>query len=57
MVSSGAKKKTPPNESKTDKTDPKVARKGVADALRSAYQETVNEEVPQDLLNLLGKLG
>ncbi|MFD1950253.1 NepR family anti-sigma factor [Sphingomonas arantia] len=26
-------------------------------ALRSAYQRTVNEDVPADLLDLLGKLG
>ena len=25
-------------------------------ALRSAYQQTVNEQIPDDLLDLLGKL-
>lgn len=28
----------------------------VVDALRSAYRETVDEEVPPDFLDLLGKL-
>lgn len=28
----------------------------VGQALRSAYQRTVNEDVPNDLLDLLGKL-
>jgi hypothetical protein len=29
----------------------------VGQALRSAYQRTVNEDVPADLMDLLGKLG
>jgi hypothetical protein len=29
----------------------------VGDALRSVYQRTVNEDIPPDLLDLLGKLG
>jgi hypothetical protein len=29
----------------------------VGQALRSAYQRTVNEQIPPDLLDLLGKLG
>lgn len=28
----------------------------IGNALRSAYQQTINETVPDDLLNLLGKL-
>jgi hypothetical protein len=28
----------------------------VGSALRSAYQQTVNERIPEDLLDLLGKL-
>ena len=45
-------------------TDGKTRRKRVAKApdthvahaLRTAYQETVREDVPDDLLDLLGKL-
>lgn len=40
-----------------EKGDPKAARKSVGDALRSAYQDTINEKVPDELLDLLGKLG
>jgi hypothetical protein len=29
----------------------------VGNALRSVYQRTVNEDIPPDLLDLLGKLG
>lgn len=29
----------------------------VGEALRSAYQRTINEQIPPDLLDLLGKLG
>jgi hypothetical protein len=29
----------------------------VGDALRSAYQRVVNEDVPPEMLDLLGKLG
>ncbi len=29
----------------------------VGHALRSAYERTVNEQIPPDLLDLLGKLG
>jgi hypothetical protein len=41
---------------------PKKKRKGaggtnVGQALRSAYQRTVDEQIPPDLLDLLGKLG
>ncbi len=42
--------------------NPKARKKGasdaeVGDALRSVYQRTVNEDIPPDLLDLLGKLG
>lgn len=30
---------------------------GVSDSLRSAYERTLNEEIPPDMLDLLGKLG
>lgn len=29
----------------------------VGNALRSAYEQTVNEDIPQEMLDLLGKLG
>jgi len=29
----------------------------VGQALRSAYQQTVNEDIPPEMLDLLGKLG
>lgn len=39
--------------------DPRRKRKGdgVGDALRSAYQRTLREEIPPEMLDLLGKLG
>ncbi len=30
---------------------------GVGDALRSAYQRTLSEDIPPEMLDLLGKLG
>ena len=29
----------------------------VGDALRSVYQSTINEDIPPEMLDLLGKLG
>ena len=57
LVSSGAKKKSSPRDKTSNRADPKAARRSVGDALRSAYQEAVDEEVPSELLDLLGKLG
>lgn len=57
LVSSGAKRKSTPRDKTSSTTDPKAARRSVGDALRSAYQEAVDEEVPPELLDLLGKLG
>lgn len=37
------KRKAPPGE--------------VGDALRSVYQRTINEDIPPEMLDLLGKLG
>ncbi|WP_380928129.1 NepR family anti-sigma factor [Sphingomonas arantia] len=37
--------------------DAAIGDANVGQALRSAYQRTVNEDVPADLLDLLGKLG
>ncbi len=44
------------------RSQPKKKKKGSADAdlglaLRSAYQRTIDEQIPPDLLDLLGKLG
>jgi hypothetical protein len=36
--------------------EPAAGSGNVGQALRSAYQRTVNEEIPSDLLDLLGKL-
>ncbi len=41
---------------------PKKKKKGgggadLGNALRSAYQRTIDEQIPPDLLDLLGKLG
>jgi hypothetical protein len=44
-VSPRAKSNTPPDS-------PEVGR-----ALRSVYDDTLNEKIPPDLLDLLGKLG
>jgi hypothetical protein len=35
----------------------KAGASGVGNALREAYQEALREDVPPDLLDLLGKLG
>ncbi len=44
------------------KNQPKKKKKGagsadLGEALRSAYQRTIDEQIPPDLLDLLGKLG
>lgn len=48
--------------SKDDRTDAprkkkRVAGDGVGQALRSAYERTLNEDIPPEMLDLLGKLG
>ncbi|MDB5698625.1 MAG: hypothetical protein JWN69_1429 [Alphaproteobacteria bacterium] len=48
--SSGTKVK--PRAKKKTTESPEVGR-----ALRSVYDETLNEQIPTDLLDLLGKLG
>ncbi len=53
-------KKQPAIAGKTAKRsvpDMPIGDANVGQALRSAYQRTVNEDVPSDLLDLLGKLG
>ncbi len=49
--SSGARVK-PRAKDKTLSDSPEVGR-----ALRSVYDDTLNEKIPTDLLDLLGKLG
>ncbi len=36
---------------------PRKSGDGVGDALRSAYQRTLQEQIPPEMLDLLGKLG
>jgi len=56
------KSELPPNGESTQSRPPAKKRKKFADshqvgrALRSAYQQTVSEEIPQEMLDLLGKL-
>ena len=35
----------------------KAATPEIGNALRSVYQQTVNEDIPPEMLDLLGKLG
>jgi hypothetical protein len=35
----------------------KASHSNVGDALRSVYQHTVDEDIPPEMLDLLGKLG
>lgn len=44
-------KKTPSTDSK------KVGEKDAGSALRQAYQKTVDEKIPDEMLDLLSKLG
>jgi hypothetical protein len=52
------KKLSPGEAGRVSKTKVNGRRKDplVADALRNAYDETVSENVPQEFLDLLGKL-
>ncbi|WP_243395706.1 NepR family anti-sigma factor [Sphingomonas oleivorans] len=36
---------------------PRMLDSHIGNALKSAYQQTVNEQVPPEFLDLLGKLG
>lgn len=38
------------------KTQPRGDEKDMGNALRSVYDETVNEEIPPEMLDLLSKL-
>ncbi|HYX47397.1 MAG TPA: NepR family anti-sigma factor [Sphingomicrobium sp.] len=47
-----------PRHSKKSKSSDRAARKGdLGRALRSVYDDTLREPVPDDLVNLIGKLG
>ena len=55
------RKSDQPTELKARK-NPQAKRKGpasadVGSALRTVYQRTIDEQIPPDLLDLLGKLG
>ena len=47
----------PDNAAPEPKAKKKPAAPGVGDALRTVYQQTVNEDIPPEMLDLLGKLG
>lgn len=62
----GGRRAVPERDAETEdisisKSKPKNKRRvespEVGQALRSIYQRTVNEDIPPDLLDLLGKLG
>lgn len=52
LVHSAEEKKRPPK----DKDGSENGKPSVGDALRRAYDETLREDVPNDLLDLLKKL-
>lgn len=45
------------DKAKAPSTERRGANRDLGSVLRSAYQETVDEAVPDELLELLGKLG
>jgi hypothetical protein len=52
----GKGKSRPQGQGTKKKPNPKASQNQVGDALRSVYQQTIDEEVPQDFLDILGKL-
>lgn len=56
------RRRKPDNET-ADHAEPRSPRKGkgqtgeVGDALRTVYQRTIEEDIPPEMLDLLGKLG
>jgi len=46
-----------PAAGKSDVEPPVPREQQMGDALRSVYQRAVDEKVPDDLMDLLGKLG
>ncbi|MGP1354376.1 MAG: NepR family anti-sigma factor [Parasphingopyxis sp.] len=54
-MASGEKKPGKPEEQpQGDSGNP--SKSDIGDALRSAYEDAVNEEIPAEMLDLLGKL-
>ena len=58
----GASRRSASGPGRTDSQDKQKKKKRgespeLGSALRSAYQRTIEEEIPSDLLDLLGKLG
>ena len=56
------RRKSAPNPESPDAADYKPRKKRgttpeVGHALRAAYQQTINEDIPPEFLDLLGKLG
>jgi Anti-sigma factor NepR len=56
------RRKSAPNPESRDAYDPRPRKKRgttpeVGHALRAAYQQTINEDIPPEFLDLLGKLG
>jgi hypothetical protein len=58
----GERRRKPQEETDDDPSKPQVKKKRppqseVGHALRSAYQRTLDEDIPPEMLDLLGKLG
>lgn len=56
------RRKAAPSPDSQDKSDPKPRKKRphtpeVGNALRAAYQQAIGEDIPPEMLDLLGKLG
>lgn len=57
------RRRTDPDSDRIDTAQPRSRKKKpghgneVGDALRSAYQRMVGEDIPPEMLDLLGKLG
>ncbi len=47
---------TTPDLSKEDDTSKEAKGADIGDALRSAYEQAVSEDIPEEMLDLLGKL-
>ena len=59
----GERRRKSPDETDSEPSAPQVVKKKrppaaeVGQALRSAYQRTLDENIPPEMLDLLGKLG
>lgn len=47
----------PPKPLSAPRTGKKPSSRGVGDALQKAYQDALKEDIPPEMLDLLGKLG